>query len=59
LLASTSFTTNANGAYTIKTAGTATTVILHGVGTTALSDGTFPTYDMAVTSQTQTPTKIN
>ena len=58
-LASTAFTNNANGTYTIKTAGTATTVVLHGVGKTALSDGTFPTYDMTVTSQTQTPTKIN
>jgi hypothetical protein len=59
LLASTSFTNNANGTYTVKTAGTATTLVLHGVGKTALSDGTFPTYDMTVTAQTQVPTKIN
>jgi Tfp pilus assembly protein PilE len=59
LLASTAFTDNANGTYTIKTAGTATTLVFHGVGKTALSDGTFPTYDMTVTSQTQVPTKIN
>ena len=59
LLASTAFTTNANGAYTIKTAGTATAVVLHGVGATALSDGSFPTYDMTVTSSSQTPSKIN
>ena len=59
LLASTAFTDNANGTYTIKTAGTATTLVLHGVGKTALSDGTFPTFDMTVTSQTQVPTKIN
>ncbi|HTY10608.1 MAG TPA: hypothetical protein VMF88_06015 [Bacteroidota bacterium] len=59
LLASTSFTNNANGVYTIKTAGTATSVVLHGVGTTALSDGTYPSYDMTVTSQTQSPTKLN
>ena len=59
ILASVAFTNNANGAYTVKTAGTATTVVLHGVGKTALSDGTFPTYDMTVTSQTQVPTKIN
>ncbi len=59
LLASTAFTDNANGAYTIKTAGTATTLVLRGIGKTALSDGTFPTYDMTVTSQTQVPTKIN
>jgi len=59
LLASTAFTSNANGDYTIKTAGTATQVVLHGVGKTALSDGTFPTYDMTVTSSSQTPSKIN
>ena len=59
ILASPAFTDNANGQYTVKTAGTATTVVLHGVGKTALSDGTFPTYDMTVTQQTQTPTKIN
>ena len=59
LLASTAFTNNANGTYTIKTAGNGTSVVLHGVGKTALSDGTFPTYDMTVTSQSQTPTKIN
>ena len=59
LLASTAFTNNANGTYTVKTAGSATQVVLRGVGKTALSDGTFPTYDMTVTSQTQAPTKIN
>ena len=59
ILASTAFTNNANGTYTVKTAGTATTVVLHGVGKTALSDGTFPSYDMTVTQQTQTPSKLN
>jgi hypothetical protein len=59
ILASPAFTDNANGTYTVKTAGTATTVVIHGVGKTALSDGTFPTYDMTVTAQTQVPTKIN
>ena len=58
-LASTQFTNNANGTYTIKTAGTATSVILHGVGKTALSDGTFPTYDMAINSDGQAPTTVN
>ncbi len=42
-LASTAFTDNANGTYTIKTSGTATTIVLHGVGKAALNDGTFPT----------------
>ncbi len=59
ILASPAFTSNANGTYTVKTAGTATTVVLHGVGKTALSDGTFPTYDMTTTAQTQVPTKVN
>ncbi|HTX19362.1 MAG TPA: hypothetical protein VMG34_11960 [Bacteroidota bacterium] len=59
LLASTAFTNNANGAYSIKTAGTATTLVLEGVGKTALSNGSFCTYDMTVTSSTQTPAKVN
>jgi len=59
LLASTAFTNNANGAYSIKTAGTATTLVLEGVGKTALSNGTFCTYDMTVTSSTQVPSKVN
>jgi len=58
-LASVAFTNNANGTYTVKTAGTATTIVLHGVGKTALSDGSFCSYDMTVTNQTQTPTKLN
>ena len=59
LLASTAFTNNANGAYSIKTAGTAAALVLEGVGKTALSNGTFCTYDMTVTSSTQVPSKIN
>ncbi len=59
LLATTGFADNPNGTYSIKTAGTATQVEFHGVGKVALSDNTFPTYDMMVTALTQTPTKIN
>jgi len=59
ILASTSFTDNLNGTYTIKTAGNATTVVFHGVGKTALSGGEFPSYDMSVSSQTQTQTQLN
>jgi Tfp pilus assembly protein PilE len=59
LLASTAFTTNSNGTYSIGTAGSSTYVIVHGVGATALSDGTFPSYDMSITSQNQYPTKLN
>jgi Tfp pilus assembly protein PilE len=59
LLASVAFTNNANGTYTISTAGTATQVVLTGVGKTALSDGSFPTYTMLVTASASTPTKVN
>ncbi|HTR81462.1 MAG TPA: hypothetical protein VMM58_07505 [Bacteroidota bacterium] len=59
ILASVAFTSDANGTYTVKTAGTATSVVLHGVGKTALSDGTFPSYDMTVSAQTQVPSKLN
>ena len=58
-LASTAFSDNANGTYAIITAGDATSLVLQGVGKTALSDGTFPTYTMTVTASTQTPEKIN
>jgi Tfp pilus assembly protein PilE len=60
LLASTSFTTNANGTYSVKVAGTKTQVILEGVGTTSLDGGTtnYPTYDMTVTASSQSPQKI-
>ena len=58
-LASPAFTTNANGVYTIKTGGTATTVVLHGVGAISIDGGTnFPEYDMTVTASNQVPTKI-
>ena len=59
ILASGAFSSNANGVYSVKTAGTATTVVIEGVGKVALSDGSFCTYDMTVTAQTQTPTKVN
>jgi len=59
LLAGTKYTDNVNGTYTIKTAGTATEVVIHGVGKVTLGDGTFPEYDMTVGPQTQTLTKIN
>ena len=59
LLAGAKYIDNANGTYSIKTAGTATAVVLHGVGKVAMSDGTFPQYDMTVTTSGQTPTKLN
>lgn len=59
ILASASFTDNLNGTYTIKTAGTATTLVIHGIGKIALSSGEFPSYDMSVSSQTQTETQLN
>ncbi len=60
MLAGTNFTDNANGTYTIlPPGGTLTQVILHGVGKVALSDGTFPTYDMTVGNLTQDLGRIN
>ncbi len=59
LLAGAKYIDNANGMYSIKAAGTATEVVLHGVGKVAMSDGTFPQYDMTVTLSGQTPTRIN
>ncbi len=58
ILASTAFTNNANGTYTIKTAGTPTQVIFHGVGKVAIDATNFPEYDMTVTTHTQTSNKI-
>lgn len=59
MLAGTKYTDNANGTYSIKTDGTSTEVVLHGVGKVAMSDGTFPTYDLTVSISSQTLTKIN
>lgn len=59
MLAGTAYTNNANGTYTIKTDGTSTEVVLHGVGKVALPDGSFPTYNLTVDIQSQTLTKIN
>lgn len=59
ILASTAFTNNDNGTYTISTAGTATTVVFTGVGKTALADGSMPTYTCSVTATTYSITKTN
>jgi Tfp pilus assembly protein PilE len=59
LLASTAFTNNANGTYTISTAGAAGYVVLQGVGKTALSDDSYCTYTMSVTNQSQFPSKVH
>ena len=59
MLAGTAFADNQNGIYTIESDGTATQVVINGVGKVALSDASFPQYDMTVTSQNQTLTKIN
>ncbi len=58
MLAGTKYTDNANGTYTIKTDGTATDVILLGVGKVAMSDGTFPEYELDVNNASQILTKI-
>ena len=62
ILAGTAFTNNANGTYTIKTAGTAGlagVVVLKGIGKTAQSDGTFPTYELTVSSTGTVLAKTN
>jgi hypothetical protein len=59
ILASTAFSNNANGIYSVKTAGTASYVVLEGVGKVAMSNNSYCTYDMSVTVQTQTPIKLN
>lgn len=48
-IASTSFTKNLNGTYTISSAGTTTQVVIQGVGKTKVS-GVYPTYRLRVTS---------
>ncbi len=58
LLVSSSFSDNTNGTYTIKTAGTATTVVLHGIGKTSIDATNFPEYDCTVTATGYTFTKI-
>ena len=59
LLAGTKYTDNANGTYSIKTAGTATEVVLHGIGKVVMSDGTYPEYDVTVSNQSQNLAKVN
>jgi len=59
MLAGPKYTDNANGTYTIKTDGTVTQVVLHGTGKVALSDGSYPEYDITVTAQAQTLVKVN
>jgi hypothetical protein len=59
LLAGTAFTDNANGTYTIITDGTATQVVLQGVGKVGMTDGTYPTYTMTVLNLAQNLTRVN
>lgn len=59
LLAGTAFTNNANGTYSIISDGTATQVVLQGVGKVIMTDGTYPTYTMTVLNLAQNLTKVN
>lgn len=59
LLVSTAFSNNDNGTYTISTAGTATAVVFQGVGKTALSDGSYPTYTCTVNAAGYNIAKTN
>ena len=59
MLAGTAFTNNANGTYTITSDGTATQVVIRGVGKVVMQDGTYPTYDMTVLNLAQNLAKVN
>ncbi|MBI2430016.1 MAG: hypothetical protein HYV29_14705 [Ignavibacteriales bacterium] len=48
-LASLEMSANGNGTYTIIRPGTATAVVLRGVGTNVLSDGSYPTMTCTIT----------
>lgn len=47
-LVSPEFSNNGNGVYTIRTAGTASQVVIEGLGNMELSDGTFPTISCVI-----------
>lgn len=53
------FSDNSNGTYTILTAGDASQVVFQGVGKTALSDGSYPTITVTVTTSGHTVTIVN
>ena len=48
-LASSEMSSNGNGVYTIISPGTASAVVLQGVGTNVLSDGSYPTLTCTIT----------
>ncbi|MCX6136736.1 MAG: hypothetical protein NTV54_04480 [Ignavibacteriales bacterium] len=51
VLASSAYTNNKNGAYSVKTAGTATELVLFGRGSWMLDDGVnYPEYECTVTA---------
>lgn len=58
-LVNANFSDNANGAYSITTAGDNTSVVFLGIGKTALSDGSFPSIEVTVTSSGHTITILN
>jgi hypothetical protein len=47
-LVSTGYSNNGNAAYSIRTAGTTSQIILQGVGNVELSDGSFPTLSCVI-----------
>lgn len=58
-LVSTDFSSNGNGVYTIRTAGTATSIILQGVGNSVMSDGSYPTLSCTIRAGQATVTIEN
>lgn len=58
-LASSAYTNNKNGVYSVKTAGTATELVLHGIGSWAIDEaGNFAEYDCTITPAGYTITQI-
>ncbi|KAB2926067.1 MAG: hypothetical protein F9K22_01890 [Bacteroidetes bacterium] len=53
------FSNNANGSYSIKTAGDNGSVVLLGIGKTAMTDGSYPTIEVTVTPKGQTISIVN
>lgn len=59
ILVTTGFADNQNAVYTIKTAGSATSVEFRAIGKAPLDNGTFPTVECLVTQNNQVITIVN
>lgn len=59
LLVSNNFATNDNGAYSIKSGTTQTTITFAGTGKAVLEDGSYPIMECIVTPSSQTISTVN